>query len=314
MRYRRFGRLGWRVSEIGYGMWGVGGTSVLWGIGGWNDTDYEEALHSIQLAVDLGCNFFDTAPIYGDGRSERLLGEVRKGLAGLHILVATKVPPKTGRPTVRGDLFLDVFPYDHVMKSIEGSLENLKTSQLDLLQFHFWEDAWATKDDWRLLISDLKRQRLVRGIGISVNTREPWNALQTLRTGDVDAVQVVYNIFDQSAEDDLLPLCGDLDIAVIARVPLDVGGLSGTLTKSSTWPADDVRTNYFTPEVLSATVDRVEALVQDLPQGSKVPDVALRFVISNQQIATVIPGMRRRAHVTSNLATGDLGPLAEPLM
>lgn len=295
-------------------MWGAGGASVLWGIGGWNDTDHEETLRSIQLAVELGCNFFDTAPIYGDGRSERLLGEVREGLAGREILVATKVPSKLGRPTMRGDSFLDVFPYDHVMRSIEGSLQNFKAPRLDLLQFHTWEDAWAPEDEWRLLISDLRRQQLARGIGISVNTREPWNALQTVRTGEVDAVQVVYNIFDQSAEDELLPLCHYLDIAVIARVPLDVGGLSGTLTASTTWPADDVRANYFTSEVLSATVLRVEALKQDLPQGSSIPEVAMRFVISNPNVATVIPGMRRRAHVTSNVATSDLGPLAEPLL
>jgi aryl-alcohol dehydrogenase-like predicted oxidoreductase len=298
MRYRTFGRTGWQVSEVGYGMWGMAG---------WSGSDDEESLQSLQVAVDLGCNFFDTAWAYGDGRSERLLGETLRRNKGKTLYTATKIPPKNRRwPTRRGDRIDDVFPSDYIRQYAELSLKNLGVSRMDLLQFHVWEDVWAPDDRWQRAVADLRSEGLVRAIGVSVNRWEPSNVIETLRTGLVDAVQVIYNIFDQNPEDELFPVCRELDIGVIARVPFDEGSLTGTLTKDSRWPKGDFRNVYFVPENLGPTVDRVESLRKSLPVGASLPTIALQFILANEDVDVVIPGMRKPAHVRANLAAGDV--------
>ena len=217
MNYRTFGRTGWPVSEIGYGMWGMGG---------WTGSDDDESLRSLDLAVELGCNFFDTAWAYGEGHSERLLGRLVRRHPGKRLYTATKIPPKNRQwPSRRGSQLEDVFPPDYIREMTEKSLENLGLDCVDLQQFHVWEDAWARDERWQRAVDDLKREGLVRAIGVSVNRWEPWNAVETLRTGLIDAVQVIYNIFDQAPEDELFPLCEELNIGVIARVPFDEGTL-----------------------------------------------------------------------------------------
>ena len=202
MRYRTFGRLGWRVSEVGYGMWGLAG---------WTGREDEETRRSLQLAVDLGCTFFDTALAYGEGNSEQLLGELVRNNPGKGLIVASKIPPKNRIwPSRRGFRLDDVFPADHIRSSAETSLKNLGLPALDLMQFHVWEDDWAADDRWQKAVDALKRDGLVQGIGISVNRWEPTNAVRTLRTGLIDAVQVIYNLFDQNPEDELFPLCREL--------------------------------------------------------------------------------------------------------
>jgi aryl-alcohol dehydrogenase-like predicted oxidoreductase len=301
MRERTFGRLGWRISEVGFGTFGMG-----W----WSGSEDEVSVASLQLALDLGCTFFDTAWEYGEGRSERLLARVLAANAGRRVFVATKIPPKTMVwPSHRGDPLESSFPPGHIREYVERSLQNLGTASVDLIQFHVWEDAWADDERWQRVIDDLKREGLVRGVGISLNRWEPWNSLRTIRTGLIDSVQVVYNIFDQAPEDELLPLCRELGVAVIARVPLDEGGLSGTLTTGSTWPADDWRTTYFTPSNLAATVERAEALRLLLPEGMTLPEMALRFVLSNPDVSVVIPGMRRPDRVRANLGASAAGAL-----
>lgn len=298
MQYRRFGRLGWQVSEIGVGMWGMGGQ---WK--GATDNDANAALHR---AVDMDCNFFDTAWAYGDGHSERLYKKISWERPDKQLYVATKIPPKTFQwPSRRGAALDDYFPPDHIREYTEKSLLNLGVLKIDLQQFHVWEDTWAHDERWLRAVDDLKREEMIGGIGISVNRWEPWNVLETLKTGVIDAVQVVYNIFDQAPEDDLFPLCEELDIAVIARVPFDEGTLTGKLAKDTTFEEGDWRNSYFTPERLHESVDRAEALRELLPEGMTMPEMALRFILANDTVSTVIPGMRRTPHVETNISVSD---------
>ena len=306
MQYRTFGRMGWNVSEIGYGMWGMAG---------WTGSDDEESRQSLDRAVALGCNFFDTAWAYGEGRSEKLLGELVKRHPGKRLYTATKIPPKNRKWPARADDRLDdVFPADHIRAATEKSLENLGTSSIDLQQFHVWHDHWAQDTRWQRAVDDLKREGLIRGIGISLNRWEPANGIQALRTGLIDSVQVVYNVFDQNPEDELFPVCRELGIAVIARVPFDEGSLTGTLTPGMTWPAGDWRNLYFTPEKLAEILARVEQVREDLPAGMTLPELALRFILANPDVSTVIPGMRRPRHVEMNLSASDGTPITPELL
>ncbi len=252
MLYRRFPRTDWSVSEIGYGTWGMGG---------WSGSDDEESRRSLDESIALGCNFFDTAWVYGNGRSERLLGQTLAAHRGSRLHVATKIPPRNMLWPGRAEYTLDdVFPPDHIREYTERSLENLRIDSIDLQQFHVWSDAWAADERWQRAVSDLKHEGLIRAFGISVNRREPANVLEAIETGLVDAVQVVYNIFDQAPEDDLFAACQRHRVAVIARVPFDEGSLTGTLTPASRWPDGDWRNIYFSRENLAATLPRVEAL------------------------------------------------------
>ena len=306
MNYRTFGRTGWKVSEIGYGMWGVAG---------WTGSEDRQSLESLNLAVELGTNVFDTAYAYGEGHSERLLGKLVRQHPQQKIYTATKIPPKNRQwPSRRGSLLDDVFPSDYIRQMTETSLENLGVDCLDLQQFHVWEDAWASDQRWQRTVDDLKREGMVRAVGISINRWEPANAVQTVRTGMIDAVQVIYNVFDQSPEDVLFPLCEELNVAVIARVPLDEGSLTGTLRTDSRWPEGDWRNTYFVPENLTATVERVDRLKPLVPAGTTLPEVALRWILANPAVSTIIPGMRKPTHVRSNLAASDAGPLSPGLM
>lgn len=305
MHQRRFGRTGWNLSEIGYGMWGMGG---------WTGSDDAESLAALQRAVDLGCNFFDTAWIYGTGHSEKLLGQIVRANSGKRLYAATKVPPKNRKWPSRREFTLDeCFPPDHIEKYVHKSLENLALPKIDLIQFHTWEDAWMDDDRWARKMDDLKRQGLVTAVGISLNRWEPWNGVRAVRSGLVDAVQVIYNIFDQNPEDELFPACREKDVAVIARVPFDEGSLTGTLTLESRWPSGDWRNIYFVAENLQATIPRVEALKPLIPAGMTLPEMALRFILNNSDVSTVIPGMRKPKHVEVNLAASDAGPLPEAL-
>jgi aryl-alcohol dehydrogenase-like predicted oxidoreductase len=297
MKYRRFGRLGWQVSEIGYGMWGMGG---------WTGSDDEESRRSLDRAIARGCNFFDTAYAYGMGRSEKLLGEAVLRHTGQKLYVATKVPPKDWKWPGRAETPIrDTFPPDHIREFTEKSLENLGTEAIDLQQLHVWSDAWARDEGWQRAVVDLKREKLIRGFGISVNRWEPENVLIALGTGLVDSVQVVYNIFDQNPEDQLFPACRELDVAAIARVPFDEGSLTGTLTRNSTWPEGDWRNIYFTPENLASTLARVDRIMPLVPTGTELPELALRFILAEPTVSTIIPGMRKTAHVDRNLAVSD---------
>ncbi len=306
MKYRTFGRLGWQVSEIGYGMWGLAG---------WSGGDADEVRQSLRLAVELGCNFFDTALAYGEGKSENVLGELVKEFPDKKLWTASKIPPKNRTwPSRRGFTLDEVFPADYIQSSVETTLRNLGLHSLDLIQFHVWEDDWAQDTRWQHAIQKLKDQKLITGVGISINRWEPENAIRTLRTGLIDAVQVIYNIFDQNPEDELFPVCQELNIGVIARVPFDEGTLTGTLTKESKWDEGDWRNTYFVPDNLIPSVERADKLKPIIPTGSTMPEIALRFILSHPAVSTIIPGMRKQANVKANIHSSDLGGLDQTLL
>ena len=306
MNYRPCGRVGTPVAETGIGTWGMGGGS---------GSDDEASRAALRRSLELGCNFIDTARAYGNGRSEALIGEVLAGWSGEAPFIATKIPPKNDQWPARADYPLDaVFPADHIRASTERSLAALGVSSLDLQQFHVWTDAWADNVRWQRAVADLKSEGLVKAVGISVNRWEPANVLRALRTGLVDAVQVVYNIFDQAPEDELFPLCQERGVAVIARVPFDEGSLTGTMTISDTWPKGDWRNLYFTPENLRETLARVERVQADLPAGMSLPELALRFTLHHPAVTTVIPGMRTVRRVGRNLSVADGKPFPASLL
>jgi aryl-alcohol dehydrogenase-like predicted oxidoreductase len=297
MEYRRFGRTDWQVSEIGYGMWGLAG---------WKETDQVEVDEALALSVDLGCNFYDTAWGYGAGKSEQILGKLMKQYAHKRLYFATKIPPKNFKWPSKADYLLEeCFPASHIIEYTEKSLKNLNVECIDLQQFHVWEDSWAHHDDWKKAIEKLKADGKVKHFGISVNRWEPDNVLKTLETGLIDSVQVIYNVFDQNPEDNLFPLCRKLDIGVIARVPFDEGTLTGTLTKDTVFPEGDWRATYFVPENLNSSVDHADALRPLIPQGMTMAEMALRFILCNDDVHTIIPGMRKIRNVEANIATSD---------
>ena len=302
MRYRHAARLPGPLSEIGYGMWGMGG---------WSGSDDAESAQALDRAVELGCTFFDTAWAYGDGHSEQLLGALLRRHPGARLFTASKVPPKNrqwpGRSTARAD---EVFPYDHIVACTDATLKNLGVDTIDLQQLHVWDDSWTVAEGWRRAIADLKEAGRIRAFGISVNRWEPHNVLRALETDLVDAVQVVYNLFDQSAQDVLFPACEQRGVAIIARVPFDEGSLTGTLHAGSRWPDGDWRNIYFSPRHLAETLPRVERLTREAEAlGMTLPELALRFILAHPAVTTTIPGMRRPHHVEANLAISDRAPL-----
>ena len=309
MNYRQFGRTGWKVSEIGYGMWGLAG---------WTGSEEAETLQSLRRAVELGCNFFDTAWAYGDGKSEQILAGILKeykndsGAGGpdKHLYVATKIPPKNRRwPSTRTFTPDDCYAPDYVEQYIEKSLKNLSVDSIDLMQFHTWEDRWLNDERLPRAIEKMKKSGKVRAFGPSMNRWEPANGIRAVLEGHADAVQVIYNIFDQNPEDALFPICRMREVAVIARVPFDEGTLTGTLTVDSKWPAGDWRNTYFVPENLKSSVAHAEALRPLVPAGSTMAEMALRFILGNSDVSTTIPGMRKIKNVEANCAASAAGPL-----
>jgi aryl-alcohol dehydrogenase-like predicted oxidoreductase len=287
----------------------------MWGMAGWTGSDDDESLASLDRAVALGCNFFDTAWAYGDGHSEVLLGRALKRHPQTRLYSATKIPPKNRRWPARPEYALDdVYPPEYIREYTEKSLKNLDVSTIDLQQFHVWSDTWADDDRWQRAASALKEEGLVRAIGISINRWQPANVLRALDTGLIDAVQVVYNVFDQSPEDELFPACREKGIGVIARVPFDEGSLTGTLTAESRWPAGDFRNSYFRPENLIPTLARVERLRSAVPSGMTMPELALRHILQHPDVSTVIPGMRKLRHVDENIAASDGRRLPDELI
>jgi aryl-alcohol dehydrogenase-like predicted oxidoreductase len=195
MNYRTFGRTGWQVSDIGYGMWGMGG---------WTGSDDEESLASLQKSVDLGCNFFDTAWIYGNGHSEKLLGNLIRKNPDKKLYLATKIPPKNLHyPARPDDILEESYPTEHIEEYVHKSLGNLGVEKLDLIQIHTWNDSWIENESWHKKLDELRSQGLISAIGISLNRWEPWNGVKTVKSGLIDSVQVVYYIFDQNPEDEL---------------------------------------------------------------------------------------------------------------
>ena len=306
MKYRRLGRTAIPLSDIGHG---------LWGMSGWSGSDDRQSLESLQLSVDLGCNFFDTAWAYGNGKSDSLLGDIIARNKDKRLYAASKIPPKNNQwPARREYKYRDVFPAEHVFAHARLIREKLRVDAIDLLQFHVWDDSWANEPEFRDTVEKLKSQGWTRWFGLSLNRWEPENGIEAIRSGLVDAVQVIYNIFDQAPEDKLFPLCKELSIGVIARVPLDEGSLGGTFTRETKFPPSDWRSKYFGAENLGKTLQRVDELKKVLPPSMSLPEMSLRFVLSNPIASTTIIGMRTAEHVKQNIAMSDAGPLDSELL
>ncbi|NNE03188.1 MAG: aldo/keto reductase, partial [Eudoraea sp.] len=305
MNYRKFGRTNWDVSEIGYGMWGMAG---------WKESDDIQSAKSLDLAVENGVTFFDTAWGYGEGHSEELLGALVKRYPLKKLYTASKIPPKNFKWPAQPTYTLDEsYPAEHIVAYTEKTLKNLGLAQIDLMQFHTWDDHWASREEWQRAVEDLKRSGKIGAMGISMNRWEPENGIEALKTGLFDAVQVIYNIFDQAPEDVLFPVCEELNIGVIARVPFDEGTLTGAITKDTTFPEGDWRSTYFVPENLISSAERADKLRSLVPEGMTMAEMALRFILMNSSVDTVIPGMRKAKNVLANVATSDGGTLSEEL-
>jgi aryl-alcohol dehydrogenase-like predicted oxidoreductase len=299
MNLRRLGRTGLEVSEVGFGAWGIGRTM-------WVGADDDESLQALDRAIGLGLNFVDTALVYGDGHSEKLVGEaVRKRSESVY--VASKVPPRNMRwPASGNDHASDAFPGEHIRKCTETSLRNLGLETIDVQQFHVWHDNWLEQGDWREAVDALKQAGKIRHFGVSINDHEPETALALVRSGHVDTVQVIYNVFDQSPEDELFGAVKDHDVGVLARVPFDEGGLTGSITADTQFPEGDFRASYFRGDRKREVAERVQAIVDDLGiPRERIAETALRYILSSDAVSTVIPGMRSIRNVERNCAAGD---------
>jgi aryl-alcohol dehydrogenase-like predicted oxidoreductase len=298
MKYRTLGRTGIEVSEIGYGAWGIGGFQ-------WTGGDDDEARRALNLAIDQGVNFIDTALAYGEGHSERLVGEVARSRKE-RIYIASKVPPKNLEWPARDVPLREVFTYDYIIECTERSLRNLGVETIDLQQLHVWNDSWKDESEWIDALQKLRGQGKIRYFGLSLNDYQPWNAIETLRQGHIDAVQVIYNIFEQAPEDELYPVCQELNVGVIARVPFDESGLTGAVRPDSVWPETDFRSWFFQGDRRQKVYDRVERLKLLLGDEAKsLAELALRFTLSHDAVSTVIPGMRSTKNVTANISYSD---------
>ena len=289
---------------MGYGAWQIGGNM-------WGEVPDRAAEQAIEAALDAGITFFDTALAYGRGRSEQVLGRVLKR-TGMRetVKVATKIPPMNSAWPARHDAALrDVFPAHWIEQCTRESLANLGFTP-DLQQLHVWSDTWADDREWSDALERLKQNGDFRAYGVSINAHEPESALRVTRSGRIDSLQLVYNVFDQSPENELFGAARQHDVASIVRVPLDEGSLGGKFTKQTRFADDDFRARYFRGERIAETVDRVEKLrpileneQQTLAQG------ALRFCLSNEAVTTVIVGSTKPEHVRANAAVSDMGAL-----
>jgi aryl-alcohol dehydrogenase-like predicted oxidoreductase len=309
MKHRRLGRTNFDVSEIGYGAWGIGGTM-------WIGASDKESLKALRYALEQGVNFIDTALVYGDGHSEKLIGRAIED-ASQKVYVATKIPPKNRLWPAQPGIGIDeVFPRDYIVRSTEESLKNLGVDCVDLQQLHVWNPDWLDRDEWRRGFEDLKTQGKARAVGISINDHQPDSALSVIETGLVDTVQVIYNIFDQTPEQALFAACLEHHIGVLVRVPLDEGALAGRVSEHTTFPDGDFRNFYFRGDRKKQVGARVEALVRDLglDDVSDLPGIAIRFCLSHPAVSTVIPGMRSTRSVEGNVMASGQGPLPNPAL
>ena len=297
MHYRMLGKTGLKISEMGHGCWGIGGgvPNEMWKS---NDVESRAALRT---SVENGVNFFDTAFVYGDGHSERLVGK----LAREHpdIIITTKIPPKNRLwPTPLNGKINDVFPKDYILEYAKKSYQNIGRS-IDLLLLHVWTDAWIDERAWEEAFEQIKEENLATHFGVSVNDHAPQTVLKLVASGKIEALEVIYNIFDQSPADALFPLAQEHNIGIIARVPFDEGSLTGTFTYDTRF--DDWRSFYFREDRLKETVDRVEKLRFLETNKRTLPHAALQFCLAHSAVSTVIPGMRRKEHVLTNVLASE---------
>jgi len=313
VKTRTLGSTGYVVSELGLGGWGLGGSQ-------WRGVDDGEALEALRAAVDRGITFFDTALAYGDGHSERLMGRALKPeIHAGRVVVATKVPPRNEEwPGRAGTPLVDVFPARHLTASTEQSLQHLAVDALQIQQLHVWNDAWLDDPEWEASYDRmvrLKKEGKVLHWGISINDHAPETALRVLGDPLFETAQVIYNIYDRSPERALFPLARTKPLGVIGRVPFDEGALTGQIRSDTVFPAGDWRAEYFAGDRRAEAERRGQALARLLDaEVQTLPELALRFCLSSPQVSTVIPGMRRPAHVQQNVAAAEKGKLSPGML
>src|SRR3984957_13535476 len=306
MEYRKLGRTGFAVSGVGHG---------LWGMSGWSGSTREEPPGALPLALARRRHVFAPAWAYGEGKGEGFLVVIIARNTTKRLYAASKIPPANDRwPALPEYKYNDVFSPAHVFKYADMIRKQLRVDTIDLLQFHVWDDTWTNEPEFRSTVEKLKHDKVIHFFGLSINRWQPENGLKAVRTGLVDAVQVIYNIFDQAPEDELFPLCQELNVGVIARVPLDEGSLGGKMTLETRFPKDDWRAGFFGPENLAQTIKRVDKLKEVLPAGMSLPEMALRFILSHTTVSTTIAGMRKPEHVRQDIAVSDRGPLDKSLL
>lgn len=308
MQYKKFANSNIAVSQLGFGAWGIGKTFWI----GAEDSESKKALHK---AIELGVNLFDSALVYGNGHSEKLIGEVEKE-SGKELFITSKIPSKKFEwPANENSTLDESFPEKQIILSTERSLRNLNRDYLDLQQFHVWNDKWAERDEWKEAVRKLKQDGKVRYFGISINDHQPENGIKAAGSGLIDSFQVIFNIFDQSPIEKLLPFCLEKNISVIARVPLDEGGLTGIIDPSTKFPDGDWRNNYFRGDRKKQIEERVNKIKIDIgSECETIAECALRFIISFDAVTSVIPGMRTADRVSQNVEIINKGKLSSTLM
>ena len=302
MRYRKLGRTGLEVSEIGFGAWGIGADA-------WKGAVDEVSLAAMRRAIELGVNFIDTAIVYGSGHSEKLVGQIKREHP--EVILATKVNPANwewpAKHTTPAD---EAFSAAHVIARTEESLRNLAVDTIDVQQFHVWSDSWVDQGSWLEGIERLKRDGKIRFFGVSLNDSEAGSAQKLVESGLVDTVQVIYNVFDQAADDELFPACERQDVGVIVRVPLDEGALTGKVRPDTVFAEGDFRNDYFSGDRKEQVWEHVQRIAADLDiEIDELPRAALRFCLVPDAVSTIIVGMRSIEHVEANAAVSDAGPL-----
>jgi aryl-alcohol dehydrogenase-like predicted oxidoreductase len=313
MKTRVLGNTGYRVSEIGFGAWGLGGEM-------WRGVDDAEGRNALREAIEQGITFFDTALAYGNGHSEQVIGETLKNeIRAGKATVATKIPPMNRQWPAKAEYKLaDVFPARYIASSTEQSLKNLKMDALHVQQLHVWNDVWLSDPEWEASyqqILRLKEEGKVLHWGISINDHAPETALNALEDPIFETAQVIYNIYDRSPEKALFGLARNKPLGIIARVPFDEGALTGNITAKTVFPAGDWRAEYFAGDRKAEAERRAKALSQVLDnQVESLPELALRFCLSAPEVSTVIPGMRRPAHVRQNAQTATRGGLSPAML
>lgn len=308
MEFKTFSKSDEQVSRLGFGAWGIG--KSMWV--GAEDAESKKVLHK---AIELGVNFFDSALVYGNGHSEKLVGEVERE-SGKELFITSKIPSKRFEWPARDESTLkESFPADHIIATTEKSLSNLGRDHIDLQQFHVWNDNWAAEDEWKEAVYKLKKDGKVRFFGISINDHQPQNGILAGETGLIDSFQVIFNIFDQSPADKLLPFCLENNISIIARVPFDEGSLTGNVTPDTEFPPKDFRNHYFRDDRKQQVWERVQQIQEvSASECASMAETALRYTISFDAVTTVIPGMRKERNLLANVAATEAGSLSPELM
>ena len=310
MKYRRLGKTGFDVSEIGFGSWQLTNGDA------WVGSTKEESRKALELALANGVNFIDTAMIYGNGLSEKWIGEVLRDWKGRKPYVATKIYPKKHKNFLKHSVPIEeAFPERWIHDAVDQSLKNLGVDCIDLMQFHVWEDSYSDMEYWKAAIREITKEGKVGFWGISLYDYQPMSCVRTLDTGLISTVQPIFNVFHQTPLDTILPIAKSKDIGIIARVPLDEGGLGGKINANTKFQKGDFRAHYFAGNRKRELDGRLHALRSASENETKtLPELALRFILSSDAVSTTIPGMRRSEYVRADIMAAEKGPLSPALL